>query len=418
MTRRYIHRSGVIACSIALLLLPRPVRSQADTLSLQRRIVIATRIYDAIQTNFAHWEAVPQLDLDAEYAKYAAAIATTNDRRAFDRASMAFVAALGNGHTWYGDWWLRRQDGQSLGFYAHPIGDQWVVTESVNPQVAIGDVVEAIDSIPIRTLYERDRALMFASDDRWRERSLFEHPYLFPKSFALHLAGGKTVAVTRSAPFMFHGDAPQADSIYRRDDVLVIRIPSFAKPQFEDSALAALRSAGAASAVVIDVRGNEGGAVPNRVIRAVMDRPYRGWTQATPSTMAMFRSWGVLGAHTLAVWPGDVVNPGKPVYAGPLFLLVDGGCYSACEDFVFPLLSTHRVRVIGETTAGSDGQTTVVDLGDGIAIGVSNTRYRLPDGQLFEGVGLRPDIIVEMHPEDLRARRDPVLARATELAKP
>ena len=342
MTRRFICRSGVIACSISLLLLPRPARSQADTLSLQRRIVIATRIYDAIQTNFAHWEAVPQLDLDAEYATYATAIAKTNDRREFDRASMAFVASLGNGHSWYGDWWLRRQDGQSLGFYAHPVGDQWVVTESVNPQIAIGDVVEAIDSIPIRALYERYRALMFASDDRWRERSLFEHPYLFPKSFALHLAGGKTVAVTRSAPFMFHGDAPQADSIYRRDDVLVIRIPSFAKPQFEDSALAALRSAGAASAVIIDVRGNEGGAVPNRLIGAVMDRPYRGWTQATPSTMAMF------GATVIGKRFQNLPN-------GPMYTVI--GVIGSVRDTSLMVPPTRMVYLAGVATSDSiDGQ--------------------------------------------------------------
>jgi len=39
-----------------------------------------------------------------------------------------------------------------------------------------------------------------------------------------------------------------------------------------------------------------------------------------------------------------------------------------------------------------------------------------PDGSPFEGVGIAPGVPVEMAPEDLKTGRDPVLARAIELA--
>jgi len=49
-------------------------------------------------------------------------------------------------------------------------------------------------------------------------------------------------------------------------------------------------------------------------------------------------------------------------------------------------------------------------------LNVSAVRHVFPDGSRFEGVGIAPDVLVETTPEDLKAGRDPVLARAIELA--
>jgi len=407
---------------VALLLLGNAIASaqtQTDTISLERRVLIATRIYTAGQTYFAHWDADASFDIDREYASYVGAITRPIDRREFDLASMAFVAKFANGHTWFGDWWLRRRDGQRLGFYAHPIAGQWVVTESTLPNLPVGAVIERVDSTPIATFYSANRKYLFGSDERWRERTLFEHPYLFPSRFDLGLAGGHTVRVERSQPFMFHGDDAISDSVtLTRDSVLVIRIPSFAKPQFEDSALAALRKQPSPRALVLDLRGNHGGAVPNRLVRALMDRPYHNWLQSTPSSVALFRSWGVLGWHSALAWTTDAMTVGKPAYSGPVFVIVDGGCYSACEDAVMPFLDNHRATIVGERTAGSSTQTTTIDLGDGMAIGIAAVQFRLPDGRRFEGFGLEPDVLVPTRIEDLRAAADPALGAILRILRP
>lgn len=407
-----IRHSRLLVVSLAAsLMAPRVSAQSSDTLSVEQRMLTATRIYAGLQAFFAHWDGAPGLDVDRDYAAYVRDIARTSDRRAFDLASMAFVAKFNNGHTWFGDWWLRRRDGQALGFYAHPIDGHWTVTEATAGPLAVGDVIERIDSLPIDEFYRRNRQYLFASDERWRARTLFEHPYLFPARFLVGLEGGRTVSVERAGPFVFHGDAWQADSVrLTSDSILVIRIPSFGKTGFEDSALAALRVPRTLRAIVLDLRGNHGGTVPNRLVRALMDRPYRNWTQSTPSSVAMFRSWGVLGSHAQIEWASELAGAPKAGSAAPLFILVDGGCYSACEDAVMPFLENHRATVIGEQTAGSSSQTNIVDLGDGMAVGIGMVRYRLPGGQPFEGVGLTPDVVVHRTAADLRSGRDPALA--------
>ena len=408
--------AAALKCAFMMVLgaAPHALHAQTDTLSLEQRIVAASRIHTAVQANFAHWDGIPSVDFDSLFRQYAGRIAATSSRRAFDLESMALLAALSNGHTWYGDWWLRRRDGQALGFYAHPVDGRWIVTESQLGELTVGDAIERIDGMPIDSVYRENRRYLFASDERWRQRTLFEQPYLFPASFTLTLEGGRQVKISRAGPFVFHGDGWTSDSVYVRDGLLVIRIPSFAKPVFEDSAIAAIRRAAAGTgelprAIVLDLRGNHGGNVPLGLIRAVMVSPYRNWTQATPATVSMFRSWGVLGQHASLEWSSEPLVPSKSLYQGPLFVLVDDGCYSACEDVVMPLQTSHRATVVGARTAGSSGQTFTLDLGDGMAIGVSYTRYRLPDGSAFEGVGLAPDIAAPTHIEDIRRHRDPAL---------
>lgn len=196
------------------------------------------------------------------------------------------------------------------------------------------------------------------------------------------------------------------------DQTLIIRIPSFSRPAFEDSALAALRGATGVKAVVLDLRGNHGGANPDKLLRALMERPFRTWMQETPANIGMFRSWGVLGRSPAMLITPEPNLPQKPIYTGPLFILVDGGCYSACESAVMPFADNHRATVIGERTAGSSGQTYVEDLGSGMAIGINVVRLRFPNGAAFEGVGIAPDVEVRTTLADIVAQRDPILARA------
>ena len=109
--------------------------------------------------------------------------------------------------------------------------------------------------------------------------------------------------------------------------------------------------------------------------------------------------------------------PAGSPYDGPLYLLVDGGCFSACEDLLIVFKDNHRAVLVGERTAGSSGQPYGRDLGDGMGLGLSTKRMYAPDGGAFEGVGIAPDVEVHATVEDLRSGRDPVLARVRALIR-
>jgi len=155
------------------------------------------------------------------------------------------------------------------------------------------------------------------------------------------------------------------------------------------------------------------------LVAALMNRPRRWWTESTPASLAYFRLRAGEGqwqyqpfARPELLWRSSLDQPAADAYQGRLAILADGGCFSACEDFVMPFKDNGRAIVVGETTGGSTGQPYVVELGDGMQAIVGSKREWFPDGGRFEGVGIQPDVEVRPTIEDLRAGRDVELEAA------
>lgn len=154
-----------------------------------------------------------------------------------------------------------------------------------------------------------------------------------------------------------------------------------------------------------------------------MDRPYRWWAGSTPMAPALHQSYAEGGngwygdfRRPHLAWPARKLAPGEAPFQGRVLLLVDAGCNSACEDFVMPFKDNGRGTLVGQTTAGSTGQPYMLDLGNGLMAIIGAKRERFPDGSVFEGVGIQPDVVVGMRVDDLRAGQDQILDRALILA--
>jgi carboxyl-terminal processing protease len=111
------------------------------------------------------------------------------------------------------------------------------------------------------------------------------------------------------------------------------------------------------------------------------------------------------------------MQPRGAAYSGRLLLLTDRICSCACEDFVMPFKYSKRATLIGETTAGSFSLTRHINFENGMILNIAAVHHTFPDGSQFEGVGIAPDIAVDVTPDDLRAPRDPVLKKALEIAQ-
>jgi len=403
-------------CGIVILVVCCALCTTAQTdsarLPLKERVRVAAEIYSSVNTYFAHWRGVPGFDLEKEFGAYLDQILATDDRRSFDLASMEFIAKLHNGHSGFGDKWLRETYGQQLGFYAYPIDGAWVVARSSLPDLKPGDVITHIGDEKFEDFFHDLRKYVSASDERWQQRAFFEYPYLFPASFSLTLEGGRKVSVTRRGEFQWPGEEHNSVSASEQDNVTYIRVPAFQPPEIEKAAVRALGNFTDAKAIIVDVRGNHGGSTPSELTAKLMDRPYRWFAESTPASIGLFNYSGQLAAHSELHWYGEVEQPDKAPYRGSVYILADGGCFSACEDFVEPFKDNHRATIVGERTAGSSGQPYSKDLGDGMRIGLSTKREFMPDGAEFEGVGIAPDVEVKMTADDLRRGNDPALERA------
>ncbi len=186
----------------------------------------------------------------------------------------------------------------------------------------------------------------------------------------------------------------------------VIRITEFntaTVEQFEE-ALAELAAAGA-KAVVFDLRGNPGGELNS--ITSVLD---------------------------LLLPEGDIIiatdkDGNKEVLATsdaneltlPMATLINGSSASAAELFAGSMRDYGKGPLIGETTFGKGTMQTLMPLPDGSAVSISNRNFTSKSGNSHDGVGIEPDIKVELSEEIagknlflITDEEDNVLARAVQ----
>jgi len=396
----------------------------AGTLTVTDRVFVASRIYAALDS-FAQWQNVPDLNVDAAYRSYLDKALGAQDREAFDRATMEFLATLHNSHSVLVDMALMQQSGP-LPFLAESIGGKWVVTESWVSGLKPGDVIEDLDGRPFDEFVNDCLRMVSGSTDAGQRRLLFSRlgplvPYghLFPGKFVVTLADGRSVPVDRHA---LEPVAPLQTEGRWLDPgkVAYIRIPSFMGPDLEKRALELAQEYRGASLLIVDVRGNSGGSTPSQLTAFLMDRPYRWWTEAVPMNVPFFRFRASQGGHedyrlfdrAQITWASTPQQPAKDHFAGKLAILVDAGCMSACEDFAMPFKDNHRATLFGGTTSGSSGQPFQLDLGNGMLVFIGAKREAFPDGAQFEGVGIKPDVAISPTVNDLSKGKDVVLEGA------
>jgi carboxyl-terminal processing protease len=389
----------------------------SPSISLQERAMKASQIYHIISTFFP---GLSQDKFDADYEQYLATVLRTESRREFDLASMAFVADLHDGHSWFYDHWLDQTYGQPIGFIAYPLNGKWTVVRSQLAAIHTGDVISTLDGTPIDDFYARNRRYVSASSDRDAGVSLFDTPAIFPEKFTIALDDGRKIPIDRKSDQKAAPARARTEGRWLLEkSVAYVKVPTFHGIETQAGALEFLKQFHDAKTVILDVRGNPGTGAPGVLQRALMVRPYQDWTESSSEHGgALLRNYapGYPGHSTLTV-SDIIISPRDPAFSGRLILLTDRVCSCACEDFVMPFKYSKRATLVGETTAGTYSMTRHVDYDNGMMLNISAVRHSFPDGSRFEGVGITPDVPVDLTADDLLSGRDPVLKRALELAQ-
>jgi carboxyl-terminal processing protease len=292
-----------------------------------------------------------------------------------------------------------------------------VVTRSDLPQLHVGDAIVEIDGEAIEGFFQKAHEYISDSSERSERTELFRTTYLFPAQFVLSLSDHHKVRIVRTQQ-VDPAQPPEqvAGHWLVTGQIAYIRIPSFSGVVSESAAITLVRQFKDAHGLVIDLRGNPGGYgnSPLELQSALMERPFRSWRESLGrfSSARGNRFELTSGADNWAK-PEHGIESG--IYRGRLVILIDSSCASYCEDFVMPFKDSHRAMLVGEATAGSYAQTYFLVFDDGMVLNTAATRETFPDGSRFEGVGIVPDVEASPTLEDIRSRKDVVLARAVEI---
>ena len=153
--------------------------------------------------------------------------------------------------------------------------------------------------------------------------------------------------------------------------------------------------------VILDLRGNPGGYVTaaRRIASEFVDAGPIFWEEFA-------------GGRQEAT---DASSGGLATDTGiELVVLIDRGSASASEIVAGALKDRDRATLVGETTFGKGTVQQWIELPDTGALKLTIARWLTPDKHWINGVGIAPDVAVEV-PADNPADEDPVLDRAIEL---
>jgi C-terminal processing protease CtpA/Prc len=187
-------------------------------------------------------------------------------------------------------------------------------------------------------------------------------------------------------------------------DIFVWKMTVFGNPDRVDEMI---RRARGYKTLILDLRGNGGGAVA--ALRELVSRSFDRDVLVARETL---RDKDVR----------EVAKPSRNAFAGRLIVIVDSRSASAAEMFARIVQIEKRGTVLGDRTAGAVMTSRIFPHQAGVggvafyAASITIGDVRLSNGESLEKIGVLPDEVVLPSPGDLAAARDPVLAYAIELA--
>ncbi len=407
------------------------------TITMQERVWGLGQIWRDVPYHFARFSAEQAAGWDALYQAYLLRVAAEEDPLRYYALLCRFLNTLDDGHTYV------RFPQALLPPYRVPFGTAFVDGRhvlSAVPQAQaglLGAVILGVNGVPLpQYLAENVFPYVWSGGDRltfaW---GLLGYIIGCTEAFPLWIETDAGPLHVREAG----ADAPQA-SIPRprvaepmtrlcdeaplkidrtQDNLCVLHIPHFGDAALRDVLYRQAPRYRDCAGFLIDVCGNEGGSSDNgdAVAALFFDGPVPDGMYQTPvyraHAAARVSLFGKAAppARALETEQEEKAWPAAPVrLRQPVVVLSDGATASAAESFLIAMRHQGRARVVGERSAGTNGQPLFGDLPGGGRYAICTQRCLTNDGEDYDRCGLRPDVEVCTTLADYRSGRDPIFS--------
>lgn len=355
------------------------------------------------------------IDIDERYKTYREQIKTTKSIVAAYRVIEAYLAGLNDSHTLFIPPPNSRR--VSYGFRLQMIGDKCFITDvrsgtDAAQKLHPGDQIITLDGYTLnRTdLWQLEYYLYLLPPKRTTEFTLRDvSGSERQEHVAVEFQEGKMLMDTSHAHWRLEVEKQQhmlRSRSAEEADVMFWKLPSFLGDEGAVSHMFA--QAHRHRALIFDLRGNRGGLQNNLIFTLgnLFDH------DVTVGKTVMRKGEKALVAK----------SQGNGAFTGQLIVLVDSRTSSAAEILARMVQIEHRGVVLGDRSAGSVMGAKFYPLKEGIGLvipfGFELTEEDLimTDGKSLEKQGVVPDVMLIPTAADIAEGRDPVLARAAELA--
>jgi len=410
---------ALVAVVVFLLAMASPLQGQKfDKNELERDRAILKDAYDTVKKHYYDLK-YHGLDLDARYKASDADMKKASSNGEAFSIIADFLDGLNDSHTFFMP--PQRPYHLDYGYRMQMVGDKCFIvrirpkTDAENA-VHLGDQVASFNNLPMNR------------GDFWKVEYYFNSLVPQPGStVVVRDAAGKETRIDVKAKmqqlkkvadltsdtdfWQYYRDIEKADHVDRHRWTEAGDVMYWKMPEFDLDATEVDRIHGIAQkhkALVLDLRGNPGGSVETLswMLGDVLDHDIKIADR--------------MGQKELK--PQEAKTRKGRVFSGKLIVLVDSGSGSAAELYARVIQLEHRGTVLGDRSSGlvmeaehfnsSQGADTKVFYG----FSVTDADLIMADGKSLEHNGVVPDQIILPTAEDIAAGRDPVLARAAELA--
>jgi C-terminal processing protease CtpA/Prc len=293
------------------------------------------------------------------------------------------------------------------------VENQAVVTGYANAEaskdsgLSIGDVITAIDGVPVKKLVDSWKPYYAASNDaaRFRDMARFITRGNCGEASTQVFRGGKDVAVKSKRLAItgsrvgFTHDLPGETFRLLSKDVAYLKLSSVKAAD----AAHYIDGAAGTKGLVIDIRNYPSEFVVFALGALLVgnETPFARFTNGDLSTPGAFH-W----------MPPISLKPETPHYSGRVVILVDEVSLSQAEYTSMAFRASPRALVVGSTTAGADGNVSPFALPGGLNTMISGIGVFYPDKKPTQRIGILPDVEVKPTIAGIRSGRDEVLEEA------
>ncbi len=393
------------------------------------KIAGLSKFWSEARFNFPFFGRLPETDWDRLYMEYLPQVRAAQTTAEYYRVLMRFAVALRDGHTA-----VRPPEELNdtlncdTALSTQLIEDKVLVTEVTDPAVVaqgirVGAEIVSIDGQPVREYAENEVApYAFGSTTQDRNNRIYGYMLLrgskaAPVLLTLRDATGETKVV--SVPR--NGGAVAVERVQFK--MLPGKIAYLAVNEFGDDLGAKtmrdnFESIAQAKGLIVDVRKNGGGSSNNgyAILSMLVDKPFQTSSARTLDYRPAYRAWG--SAPGWWKMSSSEVGPdSRHYFSKSVIVLTSPATFSAAEDFVVAFDAMHRGTLVGEATAGSTGQPLMFKLPGGGNARICTKDDAYPDGRVFEGIGIPPQVRVSPSVSDIRQGKDAALERAIEILR-
>jgi len=191
----------------------------------------------------------------------------------------------------------------------------------------------------------------------------------------------------------------------KEDNIAYLKLYHFtekAGSDFQAAAFEILNSP--AEKIILDLRNNPGGYLD-------VAQEISGWFLERGQAVAI-EDFGRKEERKIYKSKGPARLSGYPIV-----VLINRGSASASEILAGALRDNREILLIGEKTFGKGSIQELARLREGSSLKVTIARWLTPKGELISGIGLEPDIKIEMTEKDYEQEKDPQLDKAIEIIR-